>query len=201
VRARISIGLQVIIRPRGGDFCYEEDEMEVMKRDIAMCKNLGADGVVFGILDREGHVDISRTRELVDLARPLSTTFHRAFDMSADLSSALEDVRATGADRILTSGGESDCLQGAEMIARLVQAARGITIMACGGITRDKVSSLIQRTRVSEIHVGLSSTVASPMRYRNGRISLGKVSGREYDRTQVLEEDIRRLQQEIAALD
>jgi copper homeostasis protein len=199
VRAAVSIGLHVIIRPRGGDFCYDEDEIEVMKRDIAHCKKLGADGVVLGILDTDGHVDIERTCQLVDLARPLSVTFHRAFDMSADLSRALEEVCTTGAARILTSGGEQDCLQGAEMIARLVQAARGhITIMACGGITHNKVATLIERTGVSEIHVGLSSTVASAMRYSNRRVSLGK-AGREYHRTQVLEEDIRKLQRELGA--
>ncbi len=198
VRAAVSIGLHVIIRPRGGDFCYDENEIGIMQRDIATCKNLGADGVVFGILDTEGHVDVDRTRQLVELARPLSVTFHRAFDMSADLFRALEDVRATGAARILTSGGEQDCLQGADVIARLVQSARGhITIMACGGITHNKVASLIERTGVREIHVGLSSTVASPMRYRNRRVSLGK-AGQEYHRTQVMDEDIRKLQREIA---
>jgi copper homeostasis protein len=199
VRARISIGLQVIIRPRGGDFCYENDEIEVMKRDIETCKNLGADGVVLGILDSEGHVDITRTQQLVELAQPLSVTFHRAFDMSADLSCALEDAVATGAFRILTSGGEQDCLQGIDTIAGLVQAARGrITIMACGGITHNNAASIIERTGVSEIHVGLSSAVVSPMLYRNRRVSLGKAPGREYQRMQVLEENIRKLQRTVS---
>ena len=195
VRSRVSIGVQVIIRPRGGDFCYTPDEVAIMKRDIVLAKELGADGVVIGMLDAEGHVDVKGTRELVDLARPLNVTFHRAFDMSADLFRALEDVCATGADRLLTSGGEAKCLQGAETIARLATAARGrIIIMAGGGIGQRDAASIIKRTGVREIHVGLSTPVPSPMRYRNLKLSMGKVPGREYERVQVLEEHVRNLQ-------
>jgi copper homeostasis protein len=198
VRAKISIGLQVIIRPRGGDFCYAGDEIEVMSRDIVAAKNLGADGVVFGILDAEGNVNVPRTRQLVELARPLNVTFHRAFDMSADLFRALEEVCATGAERLLTSGGERTCLQGIDPIARLAKAARGrIKIMAGGGIGHNDAATIIERTGISEIHVGLSSPVASPMLYRNLRVSMGKVPGREYERAQVLEENVRKLQRSI----
>src|SRR5271163_2323679 len=133
VRARTSIGLQVMIRPRGGDFCYTPEEFESMRRDIMAAKKLGADGVVAGILDADGSVDIERTRELVELARPLNVTFHRAFDMSADLFRALESVCATGADRLLTSGGEQKCLQGIAIIARLAQAASGRVAIMAGG--------------------------------------------------------------------
>ena len=104
-RQKISIGLHVMIRPRAGDFYYSADEFEVMRRDVLMAKQLGAEGVVFGILDADANVDIQRTRALVDLARPLKVTYHRAFDMSADLFRSLEQVTETGADRILTSGG------------------------------------------------------------------------------------------------
>ncbi len=198
VRERISIGLQVIIRPRPGDFCYSEEETEIMRRDIEYAKNSGADGVVLGILDPAGNVDVLRTRELVELARPLNVTFHRAFDMSADLLRSLEDVAETGADRVLTSGGEQECSQGAEMIARLVEAGRGrVTIMAGGGIGHENAATIIERTGVSEIHVGLSSPVTSPMLYRNPRVSLGKALVREYDRTQVLEHNVRKLQRTV----
>jgi copper homeostasis protein len=199
VRAKISIGLQVIIRPRGGDFCYTEEELDVMRRDIVVAKNLRADGVVLGVLDADGNVNVDRTRELVDLARPLNVTFHRAFDMAADLSRALDDVCSTGADRLLTSGGEQTCLQGADAIAQLAKKARGrITIMAGGGIGHDDAAPIIERTGVGEIHVGLSSPVASPMLHRNPRVSMGKAQGREYHRMQVLEENVRKLQRAIS---
>jgi copper homeostasis protein len=197
-RARVSIGLQVIIRPRGGDFCYSGEEVEIMRRDIAVAKERGADGVVLGILDVDGHVDVHCARRLVDLARPLNVTFHRAFDMSADLFRSLEDVCATGADRILTSGGEQKCLQGAETIARLSESARGrIAIMAGGGIGHHDAAAIIEKTGVREIHVGLSTPVPSPMRHHNPRLSMGKVQGREYERVHVLEEDVRNLRSAV----
>ena len=198
VRARVSIGLQVIIRPRGGDFCYAGEEVEIMRRDIAVAKELGADGVVLGMLDADGRVDVRTTRHLVELARPLNVTFHRAFDMSADLFQSLEDVCATGADRLLTSGGEQKCLHGAETIARLAKSARGrIAIMACGGIGHHDAASIIERTGVREIHVGLGTPVPSPIRHHNPRLSMGKLQGREYERVQVLEENVRNLQTAI----
>lgn len=199
VRRKISIGLQVIIRPRNGDFCYEDDEFDLMGRDIEMAKELGADGVVLGLLSVDGTVDVERTRQLIDLARPLSVTFHRAFDMSADLLEALDDVCGTGADRVLTSGGEQECLKGAETIARLVKSAGDrITIMAGGGIGTNDVGGILERTGVTEVHVGMSSPQPSPMLYRNPRVSLGKAKGLEYQRVLVLEENVRQLQRSIA---
>jgi copper homeostasis protein len=199
VRARTSIGLQVMIRPRGGDFCYTPEELETMRRDILVARKLGVDGVVLGILEADGNVDIGRTRQLVELARPLHVTFHRAFDMSADLFRALEDVCATGADRLLTSGGERTAGQAIQPIARLVQAARGrIAIMACGGIDDQNAASIVEQTGVREIHVGLRSPVASPMISRNPRISMGTAPGLEYQRFQVLEENVRGLHAAVA---
>jgi copper homeostasis protein len=194
VRSKISIGLQVIIRPRAGDFCYEPEEFGIMRKDILVAKNLGADGVVLGILGSDGNVDIPRTRELVTLARPMNVTFHRAFDMSADLFRALEDVSSTGANRILTSGGERNCALGAETIAKLVEAARGrIKIMAGRGIDESNAPTLIGQTGVTEIHVGTSTYVASPMLFHNRRVSMGKRQRSEYQRIQVLEENVRKL--------
>ncbi len=201
VRAKIGIGLQVIVRPRGGDFFYSEEEFEVIRHDIETAKKLGADGVVLGLLDVAGHVDVERTRRLVDLARPLNVTFHRAFDMSADLFRALDDVCATGADRLLTSGGEQTCMQGVEMIAQIAKATDGrMVVMAGGGIAPDDVTRIIERTGVREIHVGLSSAVESPMRHRNPRVSMGKAPGREYQRHLVLEENVRKLHRAVSAV-
>lgn len=199
VRKKISIGLHVMIRPRPGDFCYEAEEFEIMRKDIQIAKDLRAEGVVLGILDSNGHIDVIRTQELVELARPMSVTFHRAFDMSADLFRALEEACAAGADRILTSGGEQNCLLGAEILAQLVKAAaRRIRIMAGRGINATNAAGIIERTGVSEIHVGMGTDVASPMTFRKTNISMGKVHGREYLRRQVLEENVRRLQHAVS---
>ncbi len=200
VRSRVSIGVHPIIRPRPGDFCYSEEEVDILRRDIEVARNAGADGVVLGILEPSGNVDVRRTRQLVELARPLSVTFHRAFDMAADLFRALDDVCSTGADRLLTSGGEPSCLQGVETLARLVKGARGrITIMAGGGIGHSNATTIIERTSVTEIHVGLGTAVTSPMLHRNSRVSLGKAQDREYQRTEVLEEDVHKLTRAISA--
>jgi len=199
VRSKLSIGVHPIIRPRPGDFCYTPEEFDIMRRDIEAAKTAGADGVVLGILQSAGNVDIERTRALVELARPLSVTFHRAFDMSADIFRALEDVCSTGADRLLTSGGEQSCLQGADAVASLVKAARGrITIMAGGGIGHSNASTIIERSGVTEIHVGLGTPVSSPMLHRNPGVSMGKAQGREYQRTEVLEENVRKLSRAIS---
>src|ERR1022692_2300414 len=199
VRARTSIGLQVMIRPRGGDFCYTPEEFETMRCDIIAARKLGVDGVVVGILNADGSVDIKRTRQLVELARPLNVTFHRAFDMSADLFCALEDISSTGADRLLTSGGEKTVGQAVHVITRLVKAARGrITIMACGGINDQNAADIIERTGVREIHVGLRTPVASPMLQRNPEVSMGTAPGCEYQRFHVREESVLSLHRAVA---
>ena len=200
-RQKISIGLHVMIRPRAGDFCYTADEFEVMRRDVLMAKQLGADGVVFGILDQDANVDIERTRSLVDLAKPLNTTYHRAFDMSADLLVSLGRVAETGADRILTSGAATTAIEGTAKLRNLVEAASGrMTIMACGGIDHRNVQGVLKGTSAGEIHVGLRTPIASPMRYRNNTISMGPFRGNEYQRFVVLEENVAQLVRAAAAL-
>jgi copper homeostasis protein len=198
VRSKISAGLQVMIRPRGGDFFYSLEEFETMRRDIMVAKKLGADGVVLGILDAHGNVDIAPSRELVELARPLKVTCHRAFHMSADLFRSLEDICATGADRVLTSGGEQTAWQGVGRISQLVKAARArIVIMAGGGIDDNNAVNIIEHTGVREIHVGLGSSSESPVLRRNLRISMGTALGREYQRFQVAEEDVMNLRRAV----
>ncbi len=201
VRSRVSIGVHPIIRPRPGDFCYSDEEFDCMQRDIETAKKEGADGVVFGILKLDGTVDVKRTKQLVEVARPLSVTFHRAFDMTADLLRALEDVCAAGVNRVLTSGGEQECLQGVGTLAKLVKATRGrVVVMAGGRIGIRNAASIIEQTGVTEIHVGLATPVSSSNLHPNSqRLSLGKVQGREFPRTHVLEESVRTLIQCISS--
>jgi copper homeostasis protein len=193
-RQKLSIGLHVMIRPRAGDFYYSSDEFDVMRRDVLMAKQLGAEGVVFGILDADANIDIQKMSALVELARPLEVTCHRAFDMSADLLRSLEQVRETGADRILTSGGAQTAVEGAATLRRLVEHANeGVIIMACGGINDQNVQVVVERTAVREIHVALRTPASSPMRYRNENISMGTVEGDEYQRYIVLEDRVAQL--------
>lgn len=201
VRSSVSIPVHAIIRPRGGDFCYSGEEFEIMRRDIAIAKAAGADGVVLGVLDVAGRVDIPRTRSLIEVARPMSVTFHRAFDVSADLRQSLEDVCSTGADRLLTSGGEPDSLQGIETISELVKASAGrIQIMAGGGITAKNVLQILQNTGISEIHVGLATPVQNAKPNRPPRVFLGKGQSWEHPRTEVREDSVRELKRVIARI-
>lgn len=198
VRGRVKIGLQVMIRPRGGDFCYSPDEFEVIKRDIVMAKQLGANGIVLGLLNEEGEVDVSRTRELIHVARPMTVTFHRAFDMARDLPKALRDIQEASADRILTSGGEPRAEQSIAVIAELVKAAGNrIVIMACGEIDAGNARLIVEQTGVRQIHAGMGEVTASPMRFRNERIAMGAAQGVEYQRMVVKEESVRRVREAI----
>jgi len=193
-RAAISIPLFVMIRPRGGDFLYDDYEFTAMRRDIEVARHLRAHGVVFGILLANGDVDVHRTRELVDLARPLPVTFHRAFDMTRDMFRALEDVCATGAERLLTSGGAATVSNGAARIEELIKkAGPRVLVMPGSGIKPHNARTLVDQTRAREIHVGLRSVSPSPMLYRNAGVTMGSIGEREYERFSVREEDVRAL--------
>src|SRR4029079_2315147 len=122
-RQHLTIALNVIIRPRGGDFCYSKIEFEIMRRDIELVKLMGADGVVIGILNPNGTIDKARTRTLVELARPMTVTFHKAFDMTRDPFAALDTLIELGVDRVLTSGQESSVLEGLDVVRALVKRA------------------------------------------------------------------------------
>lgn len=151
--ARGRLGVHVLIRPRGGDFVYGAEEEEVMSRDIAAAKAAGADGVVIGALTPERTVDMTLTARLIALARPMSVTFHRAFDETADPLAAFAGVRELGADRLLTSGGAATALAGAGVIAELAGSCDGsIVVMAGRGVTEDTAAEIVRRTGVRELH-------------------------------------------------
>jgi copper homeostasis protein len=160
VRQAVGIQVFVIVRPRGGDFVYSEAELQVMRRDISAAKAQGVDGVVLGVLRKDLTVDRQRTRELVELGRPMHITFHRAFDLCKDPAGALEDVIACGVDRLLTAGGPADAMKGLHTIANLQhQGGDRIRIMAGGGVRIGNVRSIALRTGVREVHSSLCTTV------------------------------------------
>jgi copper homeostasis protein len=194
VRSAISIGLFVLIRPRGGDFVYTDHEFKVMREDIRAAKKAEAQGVVLGLLTMDGHVDVERTRSLIELARPLEVTFHRAFDVSVDLERALEDVIACGADRLLTSGGEPDAIRGTERITRLREAAGNrIRLMAGAGIRENNVCTFVEQTGVREVHTSLrakSGAQISQARHAGAHVKIGSDED-EFSRYIVFEKDVK----------
>jgi len=173
-RKLLAIKLHVIIRPRGGDFLYSDVEFDVMRRDIEAAKRLGVDGLVIGILDAEGNIDTSRTKELADLARPMSVTFHRAFDVCRDPYEAIDKLAEIGVDRILTSGQEATALEGLDLVADLVRhAGDRLAIIACGDLNERNIKKVVAATGVREVHFTAFGEVESEMRYRNDRVFMG----------------------------
>lgn len=167
----------VMVRPRGGDFHYTEDEFEIMKEDVAFIKSCGADGIVTGILNTDGSVDMARTSELVRLAAPMGVTFHRAVDMTPDILKAVEDIVRCGCCRILTSGGRNTAVEGRENIRKMLERASGrIEIMAGSGINAANVSGFIEMG-VDAVHMSGSSLKDSLMEFRNPEVSMGGISG------------------------
>lgn len=184
-KQKLHIKVYPIIRPRGGDFLYSDLEFELMKTDIKTCKSLNCDGIVIGILKADGSVDRNRCAELIALAAPMPVTFHRAFDMCNDLQKALEDIIELGCERILTSGGESSALKGAETIARLIEQANGrIIIMPGAGVSTDNIRTIIQTTGATEFHASAKQAVKSLMQFRNSRLNMGTIKDEfSYDLT------------------
>ena len=167
------LDLSVMIRPRGGDFLYSDDEFQTMLQDIDHARKAGATGVVFGILTADGKVDIERTRTLVEASKGMETTFHRAVDRTEDYEAAVEAIIAAGCDRILTSGGYDKAIDGIENIRRAVEIAAGrIEIMAGSGVVAANAQAL-KDTGVDALHFSAKKMVAGGMEYRNPRISMG----------------------------
>lgn len=147
------IPVNVLVRPRGGDFVFSPEEEAAMVRDIRMCKELGVNGVVIGALRADAGIDVEMTARLVEEARPLSVTFHRAFDCCRDPFAALEEIISIGCDRILTSGQKDSSYEGRELLARLVEAAAGrIVIMPGGGVRVSNISEIEEVTKAVEFH-------------------------------------------------
>ncbi|MBS1524905.1 MAG: copper homeostasis protein CutC [Bacteroidetes bacterium] len=195
-RKLLNIKLYVLVRPRGGDFLYSDLEFETMKADIRFCTETGCDGIVIGILNADGGVDTKRCAELVDLAKAagLGVTFHRAFDMCADMDAALEDIVNLGCERILTSGGKSTAIEGIHTLAHLAEKAAGrIIIMPGAGVNETTVADLVEFTGAREIHSSAKKEVKSKMLYRNDHILMGHSETDEYSYTQTDVERVREI--------
>ena len=183
-RTVTGIGLHVIIRPRGGDFLFDDDEFAVMRADIETAKAESADGVVIGLLMAAACIDVERTRALIALARPLAVTFHRAFDMTPDPFEALETLIGLGLERVLTSGQEATVLEGLPLIAELVRrAGQRINVMPGGGITARNVERIVAAAKPAEIHFAALEPAPSSMQFRRQHVFMGgELRPPEYDR-------------------
>lgn len=165
-REAFSLPIFPIIRPRGGDFLFDEEEFQIMRKDIRLCRELGCDGVVTGLLNRDGSVDEKRTARLVEEAYPLSVTFHRAFDRCRNPFEALEKLVQAGCERILTSGQQPLATDGIDLLARLQEAAAGrITILVGSGVRPDTAVALAAGTGCTEFHASLRGKTRSAMEF------------------------------------
>ena len=177
----VTMPIHVLIRPRPGDFLYSGAEFEVMKADVLTCGELGAHGVVIGLLKADGSIDSDRCRQLIALAKPMSVTFHRAFDFTSDVFHALEEIVSLGCDRILTSGQRASAAQGASFIADLIKKASGrIVIMPGGGLTEKNIAQVKKVTGASEFHLSAKTIRESDMVYRNEYVKLSAEDLDEY---------------------
>ncbi len=173
-RELLDIKLNVIIRPRSGDFLYSALEHRIMLKDIEIARQLGVDGVVIGCLTAEGEVDMERNRELIDAAGEMSVTFHRAFDMCHDPFDSLEKIISLGCHRILTSGQQQQAEQGVPLLKELVQRADDrIIIMPGSGINMNNITTIARETGAKEFHLSARKPVESAMIYRNPNIKMG----------------------------
>ncbi len=167
-RKKLHIDLFVMIRPRGGDFFFSDDEFKIMKNDISVCKKIGCDGIVTGILTKNGNVDKKKCKELIDLAYPLEATFHRAFDRVASPLEALEDIIDLGFERILTSGLKPKAIQGIHLLSQLVkQSDERIAIMPGSGVNSENIISIAESSGAKEFHSSASISIKSKMEFTN----------------------------------
>jgi copper homeostasis protein len=180
----VGIAMMVMIRARGGDFLFDDDEFAAMEADIDAAKAGGADGVVIGLLNADGTIDAERTARLIARARPMSVTFHRAFDMTPDPFAALETLIGLGVDRVLTSGQEDSVLAGLPLLQQLQERAQGrIVVMPGGGITERNIGRILAALKPKEIHFAALSLAPGAMVFRRDHVFMGgELRPPEYDR-------------------
>ncbi|MEI6604648.1 MAG: copper homeostasis protein CutC [Verrucomicrobiota bacterium] len=198
-RRRFTGKIMVMLRPRAGDFVYSEEELELMLDEIDLLREQGADGIVCGLLTREGDIDSGHLKLMLGRAAGLDFTFHRAFDVSRDLAQSLETLITLGVPRVLTSGGQPDVRQGLDALTLLVKQAAGrIRILPGGGVTPEMIPEIMRRSGVSEIHLSARVAMPSPMLYRRPDIPMGAPSiPDEYERKTASESIIRAARQAL----
>lgn len=187
------IKLNVLIRPRSGDFVYSEAELREMIRDIDTCRRLGVNGVVFGALTPDGEIDMEACKRIATAADGLHKTFHRAFDVCRDPRMGVRDIIELGCDRILTSGQAATALDGAFLIKKLQKEFPEITFIAAGGVVPGNVAEILKKTDVREIHASAKCEIGSTMKFRRHCVSMGKKDTDEYVRISTSEELVRKL--------
>jgi len=194
-RGKLNIKLHVLIRPRGSDFVYSDLEMEIIRKDVEFCKMAGCDGVVIGFLQANGTIDFARTKEITDLARPMSVTFHRAFDMTRDPFESLKVLFEAGVDRLLTSGQQNKAPLGVNLIHELVKkAGNRLVVMPGSGVSEDNIRWMHEQTGAVEFHLTGQKPISSVMEYRKEGISLGGLSQiPEYEYSETSVERIRNI--------
>ena len=192
VRRHSKIRIHALIRPRFGDFCYSDYEYAVIREEVKMYRQLGAEGVVIGILKQDGTLNMEQMEGLMREAEGMSVTLHRAFDVCADPFAALEDAVKLGIDTILTSGQKNSCLEGAELLRKLEEQSAGrICIQAGGGVSSDVIAARAPVTGSSAWHMSGKVTLDSRMQYRKEGVSMGLPSLSEYDIYRTSAEKIR----------
>lgn len=185
------IKVNVLIRPRTGDFVYSEAELRVMIRDIKTCRLSRVNGVVFGALTPDGDIDMEACRRMANAAEGLHKTFHRAFDMCRNPRQAVKDIISLGCDRILTSGQAATAMEGAHLIQELKTEFPEVIFIAAGGVTPENVAEIIEKTGVNEVHASAKAPLGSSMRFRKEGVNMGKAETDEYTRLSTSEEIVK----------
>lgn len=193
IREKTNILINVLLRPRFGDFCYTDFEFDILKEDVKLFRDAGADGVVIGVLKPDGSLDCERMQKLISEAGEMHITLHRAFDVCKDPMQALEDCKRLGVDTILTSGQKNTCADGRDLLAELVRQADGkVDILIGSGVKAELIEELAPETKATSFHLSGKMTLDSQMTYRKEDVSMGLPLLSEYVIWQTSEEEIRK---------
>lgn len=197
IREKVEIPIHVLLRPRFGDFLYDEDEMELMVRQAKAFHDAGADAIVIGCLTKEGDMDWENMKRIMDAAGGMTINLHRAFDMCRDLPKTLEEAKGHGIATILTSGGHASALEGAKALRDLKEHAGNVSIMAGAGVNASVIETLQQKTGITVFHMSGKSEVESEMIYRNSKVNMGLPQLSEYTKMVTDTEAIRKAKETL----